>query len=184
MHVDLLFPSKYLKAADLGGQDRVVVIKRLDAKHKMKMAGGASTQKPILWLEGEAKMLALNKTNGKSIAKVYGPETDNWVGKAIVLFPTTTTFGGDTVDCIRVREVEPRPRERQPPADPFADEPPHDPANGEVQQSEELTAALQIIAESDPELAGVADRLKALNLQGKDRDAAKQAYLNKLQAGS
>jgi hypothetical protein len=34
---------------------------------------------------------------------MYGKDTDNWAGKWITIFPTTTEFGGETVDCIRVK---------------------------------------------------------------------------------
>jgi hypothetical protein len=48
----------------------------------------------------------LNKTNATAIAALLGsPETDAWRGKTIRLYATTTTFGKDTVACVRVKAV-------------------------------------------------------------------------------
>jgi hypothetical protein len=45
----------------------------------------------------------LNKTNTTTIAKLHGNDTDDWVGKQIVLFATECQMGADMVDCVRVR---------------------------------------------------------------------------------
>ena len=48
--------------------------------------------------------LVLNKTNGLAIAEHYGDDTDGWHGRRVVLYATTTSFGGrmDT-PCVRVK---------------------------------------------------------------------------------
>lgn len=73
------------------------------------VAGGKpkKTKKPMVKLVGEKKKLAVNKTNGKTIAQLYSKDTDRWIGKLITLYSTTTEFGGETVACIRVRPERP-----------------------------------------------------------------------------
>lgn len=73
------------------------------------MAGGQKkvSKKPMVKLVGETKKLALNKTNGKTVAQLYGKETNAWKGCLITLYSTTTSFGGETVACIRVRPERP-----------------------------------------------------------------------------
>ena len=97
MQISAAFPSDYLKAGDLNGQDAEVVI----AGIQMKDVG--DDHKPVLSFQGKDQGLVLNKTNANNITSIYGDNTDNWMGKPIVLFPTTTDFGGKTVPCIRVR---------------------------------------------------------------------------------
>jgi len=46
--------------------------------------------------------MILNVTNGHSIGDVYG-DTDNWPGKVIQVYPTTTDMDGGRVACIRIR---------------------------------------------------------------------------------
>lgn len=109
MHYKTMFDdSEMLFAHDLNGREATVQIKRVYAGELVGEKGRKS-RKPFVEFVGKAKKLALNKTNGKVIGKLYGGETDNWAGKWITLYPTTTDFGGEVVDCIRVRPVAPKP---------------------------------------------------------------------------
>lgn len=99
----LMFPSRFICSADLMGKDRTVTIDRV-AVEELQMVGGKTEAKPVCYFAGAKKALVLNKTNAKTIAKLHGTQTDEWAGKSITLFPTTTKFGRETVDCIRVRE--------------------------------------------------------------------------------
>jgi hypothetical protein len=114
MHIDALYPSRFLRCADLSGKPRRVTIAGL----KREDIGGE--QKNILAFTNE-KSLVLNKTNARSIAKLYGDETRGWNGKDIVLVPAQVDFRGDIVDAIRVRAA---PSQQQ--QAPNSDEPPFD----------------------------------------------------------
>jgi len=95
--VSELFPSKWLKAEDLQGHEVGCQIKNLDL---VKFEEGV---KPALYFSGKDKALLLNLTNTRRIAHAHGDDTDDWVGREIILYPDTTEFNGRTVDCIRVR---------------------------------------------------------------------------------
>jgi hypothetical protein len=116
MHIDQLYPSKFLRAADLNGKPLRVTIAGL----KREDIGGE--QKVVLSFTDE-KSLILNKTNARAIAKALGDETRGWAGKDIVLMPASVDFRGDMVDAIRVRAAAPRPQQQQVPN---SDEPPFD----------------------------------------------------------
>lgn len=110
MHIDSLYPSRFLRCADLSGRPMRVTIEGL----KKEDIGGES--KVVLSFTNGTKALILNKTNGKAIAKALGNETGTWRGKAIVLVPAQVDFRGDIVDAIRIRaasapESEPPPSE-------------------------------------------------------------------------
>lgn len=112
-----MFDRDYIGAWDLAGRDVTAVIKKVTAG-KLTGSGGKSAKKPIVYFEGKEKGFALNKTNGKCIAAMYGNDTAAWVGKRITIYPTTTTFGSDTVDCIRVRPGVPPDSKATTPAEP------------------------------------------------------------------
>jgi len=113
MHIDQLYPSRFLRCADLNGQSMRVVIKGISRED----VGGE--QKIVLSFANGAKALILNKTNARAIAKALAcDDTKDWRGKSITLVPAVTDFKGDTVDCIRVR---PAPRKAQ-----AEEEPPYD----------------------------------------------------------
>lgn len=106
--VGLLFPSKYLSADDLRGKDHVVVIDAISPRDELQRQGGKKEYKPVIRFKGRNKALVLNKTNARTIAKLYGNEVTAWIGKAITLYPTRVQFGGSDVDAIRVRPTEPQ----------------------------------------------------------------------------
>jgi hypothetical protein len=103
-----MFDRDYIGAWDLPG-DVVVTISAVEAG-TIKGDKGRTSRKPIIRFKGKEKALLGNKTNCKIIARLYGTDTDKWIGKDITLFPTTTEMGGETVDCIRVRPQAPARR--------------------------------------------------------------------------
>ena len=106
MRVSDAFPSDYLKAADLRDKNVLVVVDRVE----MKDIG--DDHKPIVYFQHKDKGLVLNKTNANNIALAYGDDTDDWIGKEIVLFPAMVDFQGRTVAAIRVRTPQAKDRAR------------------------------------------------------------------------
>jgi hypothetical protein len=102
MHFKLMYPSEYVAACDLHGKDAKMTIARVEIETVVGI-DGKKMDKPAVWFEKAKKRLVLCKTNAKSIAKQHGNDTDLWVGKSIVLYPTTCMAFGQEVECIRVR---------------------------------------------------------------------------------
>ena len=134
----------YIYSYDLQGKDVTLTIERVIGA-TLTGDKGKKSKKPVVFFKetktdpetGKKKGLALNATNGKSIAGLYGNDTDAWIGKRITLYPTTTEMGGETVECIRVRKQAPPsksaskqngPTQPEPPAPEQSDaaEPPYD----------------------------------------------------------
>jgi hypothetical protein len=100
VNIDNAFPSAYLKASDLGSNAPVVTIDRIE----VEPVGRDKEMKPIVYFVGKEKGLVLNKTNGRKIAELVGSkDTDDWHGCQIRIYATETEFGGETVECIRVK---------------------------------------------------------------------------------
>jgi hypothetical protein len=104
MNVRSMFPSKFVAAQDLCGQDVTVVI----AGIKVEKVGSDEEQRPVIYFQGMHKGMVLNRTNARRIEQLYGGETDAWLGRPITIYPSETDFAGETVPCIRVR-AEPAP---------------------------------------------------------------------------
>ena len=97
------FPSKYLKASDLQGAEPVVAIDRVD----FEPVGQKREMKAILYFKNKEKGLVLNKTNANKIVDLLGTAiTEEWEHARIRLYATETQFGGETVDCIRVKAAQ------------------------------------------------------------------------------
>lgn len=116
------FESHILRVWHLQGKQRLFRIHRVTALTSTIVDKGVrkTTRQPKLELatrDGEIVPLPLllNKTNAKAIAQLYGKRPADWLGKWIQLYPTTTEVGGETRDCIRVRNQIPgtEPRRKQ-----------------------------------------------------------------------
>jgi len=102
MNINSAFTSKQLRAADLtAGQEHTFTIKGW-AQEKI-----GHDYKVVLYFHETHKRLPVNKTNGRTIEKLYGSETEAWVGQRITLFVTPVEFQGDMVDGLRIKPVRP-----------------------------------------------------------------------------
>jgi hypothetical protein len=102
-----LFDSEFLYAFHLQGREVTVEVARVTGG-EVTGTGGKKSRKPLAYFKGKDKPLALNKTNCKAIAAMYGTDTAKWLGKRVTIYPTTTSFGNETVDCVRVRPGIPK----------------------------------------------------------------------------
>lgn len=100
--------SKWLKAGDLNKRKVRVTIEKAEV---VEFKDGS--KKLALLFKGKEKGLVLNKTNAQLIAEQHGDEIRDWSGKEIAIYPTTTDFGGERVDCIRVEQFVPEAEEDQ-----------------------------------------------------------------------
>lgn len=116
---DEVFPSKYLKATDLKGKAYVATIDGAQYE-TLKSMDGKETRKIVLYFKNAEKTLPLNATNFDAVCDATGfPDTEDWPGQRIELFPTRTTMGGKAVDCIRIRRPSAsRPAVAAPPPPP------------------------------------------------------------------
>lgn len=97
VNVHTVYESKYIAAPDLQSRAIELIISQVDTQ---KFDDGP---KLIVFFQGKKKGLLLNVTNMKNITTLYGPETDNWIGKTITLFPAWVDYKGQTTEAVRVR---------------------------------------------------------------------------------
>ena len=96
-----IFPSNFLKAADLN--NRTVKVK-ID-KVIFEEIGQEKDKKPVMYFADVKKGLVLNKTNATTIGSVHGQEIEGWAGLEIELFTQMVPFNGQNVAAIRCRAV-------------------------------------------------------------------------------
>ena len=104
-----------MNAEDLEGEDRAVRIDNVTREEFEAKDGKPGQVKLALHFRGLDIALLLNNTNATTMVDLFGDETDEWVGKRILLRPTETTFGKKMVPCIRIKgEVKSEPKEGTP----------------------------------------------------------------------
>lgn len=106
--------GRFLKACDV---PKPALLTIRDASNEQMQDG---EHKDVLWFNEVEQGLVLNKTNAATVvAHCKTDDSDQMVGKQIVVFATTTDFGGKQVDCIRVRapKAKPAPEPAEAPED-------------------------------------------------------------------
>lgn len=101
-HWKRLINPDYIGAYSLNeGEDLTVKINFVQVE-EITGSGGKKEHCTVAHLVNEKPMI-LNVTNSKTIAKLYGPYIEDWQGKLITLFASTTRLAGETVECLRIR---------------------------------------------------------------------------------
>jgi len=103
-----LYDKDYIGAWDLKDKDVNVTITKVIGGSLVGQ-GGRKSKKPIVYMKGTEKGFAVNATNGKTIAALYGNHVEKWVGQRITLYKSMTRNpnGEGDVECIRVRPKAP-----------------------------------------------------------------------------
>lgn len=110
MHWKNLASYDYLGSYSLEGVSSVILTIK-DIRTEMVTAeNGKKEQCIVVSFEEEqvgkvvVKPMVMNKTNCKTIEKIYGTgEVEKWIGLPIEVFATETRFGRDMVPCLRVK---------------------------------------------------------------------------------
>ena len=107
MNINEAYPSQWLTVDDLKQREVTVVID--SCKLEEIGQGQNKERKLVISLVGKQKKFVCNKTNAKTIAGMYGEETEAWQGQRIILAPREVEFQGDMVWAIRVSLKKPAP---------------------------------------------------------------------------
>jgi hypothetical protein len=104
---DELYPGRFLKAGLFKGKQVPLTItdvftEGLASADDDDKNGDSDPPSVILAFKETKMQLVIPKTNAFCLMSMFGKKLADWVGKRIVLFPTTTKMMGKTVDCIRV----------------------------------------------------------------------------------
>ena len=126
---ELLNPGRFLAAPDLKGKDWTMVIEKVEFEEVVRAETGQKETVPVVWFKKAKKGWIINRTNEDSIIHMHGKVAENWGGKEVTIYPTTTRCGRETVDCIRVRETKfskPPAKEPEPPQETVGAKQPYD----------------------------------------------------------
>lgn len=87
--------------------DTVIEIEKV-IRELVTGTGGKKEECTVAYLKG-MKPFILNRTNQKMITKLFKtPYIEDWIGRKITVYPTTTSLAGEITECLRVRPVLPK----------------------------------------------------------------------------
>ncbi len=112
-HWKQLVNPDYLGAYALTpGEDMLLTIKSA-ALEKIKGKDGKEEMKTVLrFMEKDVKPMILNRTNAKTITKLYKtPYIEQWGGKQILLYAQSGRWFGEDQEALRVRDFVPEKKQ-------------------------------------------------------------------------
>jgi hypothetical protein len=98
MDYALMFPGRFLKAADFLGKTVTLTIRAVRTE-ELPQDGGGNKVKGIVGFAETKKELVLNRTNAECLRALWGRETDAWIGQRVSFYPAI--WNGEP--AIRVR---------------------------------------------------------------------------------
>jgi hypothetical protein len=115
MEISSVFDSgETIKGDDLQGREFTLAIESVKVKKF-----DDDSRKLLITFQNAKKALVCNKTNAESIADMYGTNTEDWIGREIVLyFDRSVMFAGKRTGGIRIK-----PPARREPARPAQSQP-------------------------------------------------------------
>ena len=101
--------KNFLGAWDLEeGNDTVLTIDHVQ-RDEVKNDRGTERKMTLHFKENGYKPMICNTTNAKAISTAYGStKVEDWENKKIALYKATISAFGQTTECIRVREYQPK----------------------------------------------------------------------------
>lgn len=100
--------NKLLGSHNLNNNEELVAtIKDVGVETVLDIETKQKKSIPVLHFVGGIPPMAINITNARSIASIYGDNRNDWVGKSIQIFATSVRAFGNTTKALRIREQIP-----------------------------------------------------------------------------
>lgn len=107
------FDYKFTGAYELKeGETKTLTIQKT-GKEKVKAQDGTEQMCFVAYFSENSKPMVLNKTNCKTIEKLYGSDSDSWNGKKIIVEAKKVKAFGEFVDALRVKQQKPQSQSLQ-----------------------------------------------------------------------
>ena len=102
------FDYKFTGAYELApGEEKTVTILKT-CKEEVNSTDGTKKLCLVIYFKDAPKPMVLNKTNCKTIEKMYTPFVENWPGKRITVFAAKVKAFGEVVEALRIRPTVPK----------------------------------------------------------------------------
>ena len=96
INMNSAFPSKWLKSDDIQ-QPTPVTFRNVTMEEV-----GDGEHKPVAWFNEFDKAMVLNKTNANNTSALYGPDSDGWIGRQMLLTTAMVDFQGRSTRALRL----------------------------------------------------------------------------------
>jgi len=95
--------SNYIKAEDLAANILIEAV-IADVKRKEFEENGQNVVKPVVTFE-DGRQVTLNQTRLAALIRAYGHNSDNWIGKTVVISRGQAQFKGKPVASVKIDPI-------------------------------------------------------------------------------
>ncbi|MCM8526967.1 MAG: hypothetical protein NE327_10660 [Lentisphaeraceae bacterium] len=104
MHYKELCGKPYLSAEDIPeNRDIPLIIEAVQRENAFNPKSNSEKEIGVIKFQNKELKMVMNVTNSAIIAKAYGTETKDWIGKKVILYRTMTKLMGEMVPCLRLK---------------------------------------------------------------------------------
>lgn len=104
--------KEYLGSHNLEeGEEMLLTIAKFEGEEMVVKVGGKQDEKvakQVLYFKEDVPKMIINITNGNTIAMLYGPQPDQWLGKQIQVYAASVKAFGKVQDALRIRDFVPK----------------------------------------------------------------------------
>ena len=93
------------------GEEMLLTIARFEGEEMVLKVDGKKDEKvakQVLYFKENVPKMIMNITNGTTIASLYGPHPEQWIGKQIQIYAASVKAFGKVQDALRVRDFVPK----------------------------------------------------------------------------
>lgn len=104
MLISTIYPRTYLSPVDLGDKEFTLKIVAVKAENVFVPGENKKARRAVVMFAKAKRGLLLSAHNAHAIEALYGPETDDWVGKSVTLYVERGIKAfGKVHDVVRVK---------------------------------------------------------------------------------
>lgn len=112
-HWKSLADMPYIGAYALAGKKEMTLTIKNVVQELVIGNAGKKENCIVAYFQEPEKPMILNRTNCKTITKLYDtPIIEEWIGKKITIYKSTTSLMGEQVECLRIRPAVPQAEEK------------------------------------------------------------------------
>jgi len=103
------FNYTYTGAYELAPNEERTLTISSTSREEVQGSDGKKEMCFVARFAGSSKPMILNKTNCKTLEKLYGPYVEAWIGKRVIIKAEKVKAFGDVVEALRIKKTVPQP---------------------------------------------------------------------------
>ena len=98
------FPPRFLKGDEFAGKEMKLTIKEIKKEKVYSRQKNENQDMLVIYFEGGTRGVLLKKERATDIKNIHGDDTDEWIGKDVIMYTEKKKARDGIFDVIRFKE--------------------------------------------------------------------------------